>query len=59
MVKVYPSNVLEEVVKQQHISNKTLADSPDLNPLDYKLWFVVKAMVCSSRHANIRPEANL
>lgn len=29
------------------------AGSPDLNPLDYKLWSVLEAMACSTRHANI------
>lgn len=27
--------------------------SPDLNPLDYKLWSVLEDMACSKRHANI------
>lgn len=27
--------------------------SPDLNPLDYKLWSVLEAMACSTRHPNI------
>lgn len=29
------------------------AGSPDLNPLDYKLWSVLEGMVCSTRHPNI------
>jgi transposase len=29
------------------------SSSPDLNPLDYKLWSVLEDMVCSKRHANI------
>lgn len=27
--------------------------SPDLNPLDYKLWSVLEEMVCKKRHANL------
>lgn len=27
--------------------------SPDLNPLDYKLWSVLEGMACSTRHPNI------
>lgn len=27
--------------------------SPDLNPLDYKLWSVLEGMVCSKRHPNL------
>lgn len=27
--------------------------SPDLNPLDYKLWSVLEGMACSARHSNI------
>lgn len=29
------------------------AGSPDLNPLDYKLWSVLEGMACSTRHRNI------
>lgn len=29
------------------------AGSPDLNPLDYKLWSVLEGMACSTRHPNI------
>ena len=27
--------------------------SPDLNPLDYKLWSVLEGMVCKKRHPSI------
>lgn len=29
------------------------AASPDLNPLDYKLWAVLEGMVCAKRHNNL------
>ena len=29
------------------------AGSPDLNPMDYKLWSVLEGIACSTRHLNI------
>ena len=29
--------------------------SPDLNPLDYKLWSVLQTMACKKRHPNVDP----
>jgi hypothetical protein len=28
-------------------------ESPDLNPLNYKLWAVLKNMACRKRHNNL------
>jgi inhibitor of nuclear factor kappa-B kinase subunit alpha len=30
-----------------------LSGSPDLNPLDYKLWAVLEGMACQKRHNNL------
>ena len=29
------------------------SSSPDLNPLDYKLWSVLQTMACKKRHPNV------
>jgi hypothetical protein len=28
--------------------------SPDLNPMDYKLWAVLEEMICQKRHKNLK-----
>lgn len=41
-------NVPEFIMKDEWPSS-----SPDLNPLDYKLWSILESMTCSRRHTNI------
>jgi hypothetical protein len=43
---------------ENHVLKLTSSDhwpsaSPDLNPLNYKLWLVLKCMVCTTRHHNL------
>ena len=44
---------LENHVPKFISSDHWQSASPDLNPLDYKLWSILESMVCTRRHRNL------
>ena len=44
---------LENHVPEFISNGHWLSASPDLNPLDYKLWSILEGMICTRHHHNL------